>query len=154
MLELLATMTDLQKDLNLTIAHVVGQGVVALSAGCEIQFAIERHPSGQSFTGSCWVRYTKGDLPESIQRSVAIAGCLATLVLKHGAPEAVELVEAFDKLQSGELALSETDAAMSRGFTLADVAFALDVLSDRWSIIADEVERMSPLILNNAVRIH
>ena len=147
-------MTDLQKDLSLTVAHVVGQGVVALSAGCEIHFAVECHPSGQSFAGRCWVRYPKGDLPESIRRSVAIAGCLATLVLKRGEPEAIEPVEAYDKLQSGELALSETDAAMSEGFTLDDVAFALGVLSDRWAIIADEVARMSPLILNNTIRIH
>ncbi|MDZ7594411.1 MAG: hypothetical protein U0932_07145 [Thiobacillus sp.] len=145
---------DLRQDLDLTIAHVVGQGVVALSAGCEIKLSVERHPGRESFGGDCWVRHPAGDLPDSLRRSVAIAGCLASLALKRGAPEEIDLVEAFDKLQSGELALSETDAAMAEGLTLSDVAFVLDALSDRWAIVIDEVEHMSPHILNNTIRTH
>ncbi|MHB1091453.1 hypothetical protein [Thiobacillus sp.] len=145
---------DLQHDLNLTIAHVVGQGVVALAAGCEIRFAVERHPGRESFDGNFWVRYPVGDLPDLLRRSIAVAGCLSSLAFKRGAPEEIDLVEAFDNLKSGELALSETDAAMAEGLTLADVAFALDALSDRWAIVADEVERMAPHILNNTIHTH
>ncbi|KVW93338.1 hypothetical protein [Thiobacillus denitrificans] len=148
------TSADLQHDLNLTIAHVVGQGVVAISAGFEIHLAVNCHPGGQSFDGSCWVRNPAGDLPESLRRSVAVAGCLSSLAFNRGAPEEIEPVEAFGKLQSGELALSETDAAMAEGLTLSDVAFALDVLNGRWAIVVDEVERMSPHILNNTIQTH
>lgn len=145
---------DLQHDLNLTIAHVVGQGVVALSAGCEIKLSVDRHPSRESFGGDCWVRYPVGDLPDSLRRSIAVAGCLSSLAFKRGAPDEIDLVEAFDKLKSGELAMSEAEAAMSEGFTLSDVAFALDALNDRWTIVIDEVEHMSPHILNNTIRTH
>ncbi|OJZ17944.1 MAG: hypothetical protein BGP21_06430 [Thiobacillus sp. 65-29] len=79
---------------------------------------------------------------------------MASLAFERGAPEEIEPLEAFDKLQSGELGLSASDAQMAEGFTLADVAFVLDVLCDRWPIITDEVVRMSPVILNNTHRIH
>lgn len=147
-------MADLHRDLSLTIAHVVGQGVVALSAGCEIKLSVERHPSRKSFGGNCWVRYPAGDLSDSLRRSIAVAGGLASLAFERGAPEEIEPVEAFDKLQSGELGLSASDAQMAEGFTMADVAFVIDVLCDRWRIITDEVERMSPVILNNTSRTH
>lgn len=145
---------DIQRDLEATIAHVVGQGVVALSAGCEIHLAVDPHPGGKSFNGNCWVRRPSGELPDSLRRSIAVAGKLAALAFERGAPEEIEPVEAFDKLQSGELALSASEAAMSNGFTLADVVHALNVLSARWAIVADEVMRMSPHILSNTHRIH
>lgn len=147
-------MASADQDIDLTIAHVVGQGVVALSAGCEIHLAVNSHPGGLSFEGNCWVRHPSGDLPDSLRRSIAVAGGLASLAFERGAPEEIEPVDAFDKLQAGEIRMSATDAEMADGFTLADVAFALDVLSDRWAIIADEVARMSPCILNNTIRIH
>lgn len=147
-------MADLHRDLSLTIAHVVGQGVVALSAGCEIHLAVAPYPGGQSFNGGCWVRHPAGDLPDSQRRSIALAGWLASLAFERGAPEEIEAVEAFDQLQAGEIRLSSDDARMAEGFTLADVAFALDVLCDRWPIITDEVARMAPIILNHTIRIH
>lgn len=147
-------MANANQDLNLTIAHVVGQGVVALSAGCEIHMAVNPQPGGQSFDGGCWVRHPAGDLSDSMRRSIAVAGGLASLAFERGAPEEIEPVDAFDKLQAGAIRMSPADAEMAEGFTFADVTFALDVLCDRWPIITDEVARMSPVILSNIHRLH
>ncbi len=140
---------DLQRDLEATIAHVVGQGVVALSAGCEIHLAVNPHPRGESYEGNCWVRNPHGDLCEHQRRLIALAGCVAALAFTRGSPEELEAVDVFDKLQSGEITLSAADAAMAEGFTLADVESALDTLRPRWALVVDEVARMSPQILNN-----
>lgn len=147
-------MASADQDIDLTIAHVVGQGVVALSACCEIHLAVNPHPGGLSFEGNCWVRHPSGDLPDSLRRSIAVAGGLASLAFERGAPEEIEPLEAFDKLQAGAIRMSPADAEMAEGFTFADVTFALDVLCDRWPIIADEVARMSPVILSNIHRLH
>lgn len=144
----------LQHDLGAAIAHVVGQGVVALSAGCEIHLAVDPHPGGKSFDGSCWIRHPAGEIPGPLRRAIAVAGGLAELAFERGAPEEIEPVDAFHKLRSGELALSASEAAMSDGFTLADVEFTLDVLCAKWAIVSDEVSRMSPQILSNTHRTH
>lgn len=144
----------LQHDLGAAIAHVVGQGVVALSAGCEIHLAVDPHPGGKSFDGSCWIRHPAGEIPGPLRRAIAVAGGLAELAFERGAPEEIEPVDAFRKLRSGEVALSASEAAMSDGFTLADVEFTLDVLCAKWAIVSDEVSRMSPQILSNAHRAH
>lgn len=144
----------LQHDLGAAIAHVVGQGVVALSAGCEIHLAVDPHPGGKSFNGNCWIRHPAGEIPGPLRRAIAVAGGLAELAFERGAPEEIEPVDAFRKLRSGEVALSASEAAMSDGFTLADVEFTLDVLCAKWAIVSDEVSRMSPQILSNAHRTH
>lgn len=116
----------LQHDLGAAIAHVVGQGVVALSAGCEIHLAVDPHPGGKSFNGNCWIRHPAGEIPGPLRRAIAVAGGLAELAFERGAPEEIEPVDAFRKLRSGELALSASEAAMSNGFTLADVVHATE----------------------------
>lgn len=145
---------DLQQDLNLTIAHVVGQGVVALSAGCEIHFAVHRHPSGEFFEGACWARHQAGDLPGPLRRSLGVAGHVASMAFLCGSPEEIEAIEVFDKLLAGEITLSAADAAMSEGFTLADVSFALDVLRDSWAIVEREVWYMAPRIMQDLNHFH
>ncbi len=145
---------DLQQDLNLTIAHVVGQGVVALSAGCEIHLAVHRHPSGKFFEGGCWVCHKAGDLPGPLRRSLGLAGCVSSMAFLRGSPEEIEAIEVFDKLRFGEITLSAADAAMSDGFTLADVSFALDVLRDSWAIVEREVGYMAPRIMQDVNRFH
>jgi hypothetical protein len=139
----------LRRDLNATIAHVVGQGVVALASGCEFHFAVDPHPSGQFFEGVCWVRNPSGEMPGHVKRPVALAGLIAQMALLRGSPQHVEAVDVFNKLQSGDLALSAADRDMADGFTLSDVAFALDVLRDRWHLVEQEIVSMAPKILQH-----
>jgi len=145
---------DLRRDLNATLAHVVGQAAVALALGCEIHLAVEAHPSGEHFEGSCYVRRPGGEFPAELRRPLGVAGILATLAFLRGSPDEVEPVGVFDRLQSGELELSATDASMAEGYTLADVVFALDALRTRWPAVADEVERMAPFILHGGQRLN
>lgn len=140
--------TSLQRDLDATLAHVVGQSVVALALGCEIHLAVEPHPSGKFFEGNCWARHPSGELPEQLRRALGVAGLVSTFVFLHGSPHEVEADELFDRLQAGELEFSAADAALTEGYTLADVAFALDVLRVRWPVVVDEIERMAPCILH------
>lgn len=146
--------TDLQRDLGATIAHVVGQGVVARAAGCEIHLAVALHPDGGHFQGECWVRHPDGELSEHAKRPLGVAGCLAALAFLRGSPDELDAAELFDQLQAGDLRLSAEDAEMAEGFTLADVAHALDTLRARWPVVVDEVVRMSPQILDNIATTH
>jgi len=139
---------ELQRDLDATLAHVVGQSVVALALGCEIHIAVEPHPSGQFFEGNCWARHPGGELPEQLRRPLGIAGLVSTFAFLHGSPHEVEADDLFDRLQAGELEFSAGNAALAEGYTLADVVFALDVLRIRWPVVEDEIERMSPCILH------
>ena len=145
---------DLQKDLNATIAHVVGQGVVALSVGCEIHLQVDPHPSWEFFEGHCWVRHPEGDLSDQLRRPLGLAGCVSALAFTRGSPEELEAVEVFDKLEAGEITLSAADAAMAEGFTLADVSFALDVLRARWPAVEEEVGYMAPRIMQDVNHLH
>ncbi|QLQ01740.1 MAG: hypothetical protein HZY77_01505 [Thiobacillus sp.] len=150
----MAASTDLQRDLGATIAHVVGQAVVARAAGCDIHLAVDLHSDGGHFEGECWVRHPDGELPEHAKRPLGVAGCLASLAFLRGSPDELDAAELFDQLQAGEVHLSPADAQMAEGFTLADVAHALDTLRARWPVVADEVVRMSPQILNNIATTH
>ena len=147
-------MTDLRQDLNATIAHVVGQGVVALASGCEFHFAVDRHPSGEFFEGVCWVRSPSGEMPDHIKRPVALAGLIAQMAILRGSPNHVEAGEVLSKLESGDLALSAADSDMAAGFTLVDVVFALDVLRGRWHLVEQEVLAMAPKILQETPLYH
>lgn len=140
---------DLLKSLVTTITHVVGQGVVALAAGCEIHLAVDPRPGGKSFDGTCWVRHPAGDLPDRLRRAIDVAGYIAELALERGSPDELDAAEVFDMLQSGELSAHLTD-----GITLADVAYSLDVLRPRWALVTAEMVRMSPHILSNTHRTH
>ena len=146
--------TDLQRDLDATIAHVVGQGVVALSVGCEIHLRVDPHPSGEFFEGHCWVRHPEGDLSDQLRRPLGLAGCVSALAFLRGSPEEIEAVEVFDRLQAGEITLSADDAAMAEGFTLADVCFALGVLRTRWATVEGEVGYMAPKIMQDVNHFH
>ena len=147
-------MTDLRRDLNATIAHIVGQGAIASAMGCEIKLAVDLHPSGEFFEGNCWVRNPAGELSEHLRRPLGLAGCLSSLAFLRGSPSEVEAAEVFDKLKSGEIALSPADAEMAEGFSLADVEFALNVLRANWQTVAGEVEQMSPEIMPDVNRFH
>lgn len=144
----------LHQDLDATIAHVVGQGVVALALGCEIHLAVEPHPSGKFFEGTCYARHPGGELPRELSRPLGVAGLVSTLAFLRGSPEEVDPDDVFDRLQSGELELSAADASTAEGFTLADVAFALDVLRTRWPVVEQEVEYMAPIILHGGQRLN
>lgn len=144
---------DPQQHLRLTIAHVVGQGVVALSAGCEIHLAVDPCPGG-TFDGTCWVRFRDGDMLEHAQRRIGVAGEIAEFVMRHGSPVGIEAGDVYAKLRSGEIALSGSDAEMADGYTLDDVALALDVLRTRWPVVEREVAVMAPAILHQTTRTH
>lgn len=145
---------DLRHDLDTILAHVVGQAVVALAIGCEIHLAVEPHPSGKFYEGNCWARHPGGELPKELQRTLGIAGLVSTLAYLDGSPHEVDADDVFDRLQAGELEFSAADAALAEGYTLADVVFALDVLRARWSVVADEIERMAPSILHGGHRLN
>jgi hypothetical protein len=132
-------------DLEAAIAHVVGQGVVALAAGCEIHLSVDPHPSGKSFDGNCWVRNPHGEISAQLKRVIGVAGRIAELALERGSPDDLESAEVFYTLQS---------AVTAEAFTLADVALALDALRSRWALVTGEVARMSPQIMSNIPRIH
>lgn len=132
-------------DLNLTIAHVVGQGVVALAAGCEIHLSVDPHPGGKSFDGNCWVRNPGGEISAPLKRVIGVAGRIAELALERGSPDDLEAAEVFYTLQS---------AATAEAFTAVDVALALETLRSRWALVTDEVARMAPQIMNNTHLTH
>lgn len=146
-------MTGPQQALSLTIAHVVGQGVVALSAGCEIHLAVDPCPGG-TFDGTCWVRFRDGDMLEHAQRRIGVAGEIAEFVMRHGSPIGIEAGDVYAKLRSGEIALAGSDAEMADGYTLGDVVAALDVLRTRWPIVEREVAVMAPAILHQTTHTH
>lgn len=145
---------DLRHDLDTTLAHVIGQAVVALAMGCEIHLAVEPHPSGKFYEGNCWARHPGGELPKELLRPLGIAGLVSTLAFLGGSPHDIEADDVFDRLQAGELEFSAADAALAEGYTLADVVFALDVLRARWPVVADEIERMAPSILHGGHRLN
>lgn len=145
---------DLRQDLDATLAHVVGQGVVALSLGCEIHLAVEAHPSGKYFEGTCYTRHPGGELPRELSRPLGVAGLVSTLAFLGGSPEEVYPDDVFDRLQSRELELSAADSRMAQGFTLADVSFALDVLRTSWPVVVDEIEYMAPRIMHDGYQLN
>lgn len=135
-----------RSDLDSAIAHVVGQGVVALSAGCEIHLAINPHPGGEFYEGNCWVRHPSGELPGRLKQAIGVAGGIAELALERGTPGELDAAEVFDRLQSS--------SRITEDFTLADVAHSLNVLCSRWALVIDEVARMAPQITNNTHLTH
>lgn len=145
---------ELRRDLDVTLAHVIGQAVVALAIGCEIHLAVEKHPSGKFFEGNCWARHPGGELPKELQRTLGIAGLVSMLAYLGGSPHDVEADDLFDRLQAGEFEFSEADAVLAEGYTLADVVFALDVLRARWPVVAEEIEHMAPSILHGGHRLN
>lgn len=137
---------ELDRDLGAAIAHVMGEALVALAAGCEIHLAVDPCPGGKSFEGVCWVRHPAGETPAPLKRAIGVAGCVAELAYLHGSPNEIEASEVFDKLQSSE--------RIAGGITLDEATYALRALRSRWSLVIGEVERMSPQILSNTHRIH
>lgn len=92
--------------------------------------------------------------PANYPAPLGVAGLVSTLAFLRGSPEEVDPDDVFDRLQSGELELSAADASTAEGFTLADVAFALDVLRTRWPVVEQEVEYMAPIILHGGQRLN
>ncbi len=144
----------LQRDLEVTIAHVVGQGVVALRLGCEIHFQVEKHPGGEHFDGCCHFRHEIGEIPPRILRPVGVAGPIAEAAFLGGGADCLDSFDLFAKLKSGHIAPSGSSASQADGFTFADVDFAVSVLQSNWSIVVAEVERMTPCILHDTARPH
>lgn len=150
----MSSLAPLQRDLEATIAHVVGQGVVALAFGCEIHFQVEKHPSGKHFDGCCHFRHKMGEIPPRILRPIGVAGPIAEAAFLGGGHGRLDSFDLFAKLKSGEIAPSGSAASQADGFTFADVDFAVSVLQTNWSIVAGEVERMTPHILDDTIRPH
>lgn len=144
----------LQRDLEATIAHVVGQGVVALAFGCEIHFQVEKHPSGEHFDGCCHFRHEMGDIPPQVLRSIGVAGPIAEAAFLGAGLKHLDSFDLFADLKSGRIALSGPAASQADGFTFADVDFAVSVLQTNWKVVEGNVERMTPCILNDTIRPH
>lgn len=148
------SLDPLQRDLEATIAHVVGQGVVALAFGCEIHFQVEKHPSGEYFDGCCHFRHEMGEIPPRILRPIGVAGPIAEAAFLGRGLDHLDSCDLFVQLKSGRIAPSGHAASQADGFTFADVDFAVSVLQTNWSIVAGEVKRMAPCILHGTSRPH
>lgn len=147
------SLDDLQRSLENAIAHVVGQGVVALALGCEIHFVVEKHSSGEFFDGHCLVRRSSGEIPSQILRPIGVAGPIAVAALLSGSADDLNSCDIFAELESGKIKI-ELPGINASEFTLSDVDFAVSVLQTHWPIVTREVECMTPNILNGTNRLH
>lgn len=132
--------------LEATLANIVGQALVALELGCDIHLEADR-----SGSGTCWIRNPNGgELPTQVLRTVAVAGPIAEAAFLHGEPGDLLPAALMDLLQSETASLSP----LAQGYTLADVAFALGVLTTYWALVEEEVADKGKQIMNGGALPH
>jgi hypothetical protein len=144
----MAVQAPLDRELNATLAYLIGQGFIASGLGCEISLKANKHANGAWYEGTCFFRdLNGGDLPDRTLRLVALAGPLAAKMHVDGYTDPDDLLDWLHDSKHGALPhIAEC--------TLDDAEYVVGKLRSNWQRVTQEIRSMAPFVANNSHYLH
>jgi Cft2 family RNA processing exonuclease len=129
-----------RRDLQLIAYHEAGHLIALTKLGGYGYISIEEDPEADArelrlYSGRVHIRAQPTADRDRVL--IGLAGLVAEELLDDPHADAWELVE---YIESGSIAMSDTDAAMAKGFTADDVEQTIRLLSDHWPEVQQAAE--------------